>query len=152
MPDILEDTKNWFEKAIPEPTDLNIHTQLGVHFEEVAEMIETLTPTNAFMKNHLHQALVAVQTLSKALKGQTNQIMLVGADRVDFLDAICDQIVTATGCGYMAGMDVVGGMNEVNRSNYSKFDAKTGEPIFDDNRKVMKGPNYTKADLSEFAG
>jgi len=31
--------KLWFERAVPEPTDKNRAVQLGVHFEEVSEML-----------------------------------------------------------------------------------------------------------------
>jgi hypothetical protein len=34
----------------------------------------------------------------------------------------------------------------VNRSNYSKFD-KNGYPIFNENGKIAKGPDYTPPNL-----
>lgn len=46
-------------------------------------------------------------------------------------------------------MDVPGGFGEVNRSNLSKF-GENGEPIFDQNLKLIKGPNYFKADLEKY--
>lgn len=38
-------------------------------------------------------------------------------------------------------MNVPGALAEVNRSNYSKFE--DGEPVFNENMKVMKGKDYT---------
>ena len=69
--------------------------------------------------------------------------------REEFLDGICDQIVTATGVGFMAKMNVAGGFGEVNRSNASKF-GENGEPIFDPNLKLIKGPNYFKPNLKQY--
>ena len=61
--------------------------------------------------------------------------------------SLCDQIVTAVGVAHCAGMKIVDGLHEVNRSNWSKFD-ENGEPILDETRKIIKGPNYTKPDLT----
>lgn len=74
---------------------------------------------------------------------------VVVKDPVELLDSLADQIVTATGVGTFLGMNVPGALAEVNRSNYSKFNAE-GEPIFNENMKVMKGPFYTKPDLTPY--
>mgnify|MGYP003402510591 CR=1 FL=1 len=37
--DTLGMTKHWFEKAVPNPQTKNFTTQLGAHFEEIAEMM-----------------------------------------------------------------------------------------------------------------
>lgn len=150
MPDTLAATYDWFGKAIPEPTDKNLHTQLGCHLEEVAEMLDAVTPMTSFTKDLLKDACNALNMLSAHLKQSEGKIVVHQGDRTEFLDAICDQIVTAAGCAYMHKMDVVGGLGEVNRANYSKF-ADNGNPIFDANRKIMKGPNYRAPDLTEFA-
>jgi predicted HAD superfamily Cof-like phosphohydrolase len=39
--------------------------------------------------------------------------------------------------------------DEIQRSNMSKLDAN-GEPIYREDGKVMKGPNYFKPDLKQF--
>ena len=46
----------------------------------------------------------------------------------------------------MLGYDMDAAIDEVDRSNWSKFD-EDGKPIFNENGKVMKGPNYTKPKL-----
>lgn len=147
--DTLAMTHLWFAKAVPEPADLNIHTQIGVHFEEVAEMVAAITPMTASAKTVLDHAHTALEDLANLLKGSTDKIMIHPGDRVEFLDAICDQLVTATGSAHMLGMDPVGGLAEVNRSNFSKFDDQ-GEPIFNENRKIMKSQNYSEPDLTDF--
>lgn len=70
--------------------------------------------------------------------------------KADLLDALCDQIVTAIGVGYMAGFDMAGALQEVIRSNASKFE--NGKPLFDENGKIRKGKDYTPPELAQFVG
>lgn len=146
---ILQDTKEWMETAIPFPAVKNIHTQLGVHFEEIAEMLECITPYDkdtAVMIVDLRQSLI---DFSDHLKASKRAVILLEEDRQDYLDSLCDQIVTAVGCAHNSKLDIIGAMKEVNRSNYSKFD-ENGKPIFNQDRKIIKGPNYVKADLAPY--
>jgi len=69
-------------------------------------------------------------------------------DRIELLDSLCDQIVTAVGVGYMMGFDMQGALNEVIRSNDSKM--VNGKFEFDANGKIMKGKDYFKPDLTPF--
>ena len=139
----------FFQKSIPEPNEKNFHTQLGVHFEEVSEMVDMLTSDDAqtiIMIDNLSAALTA---LGDRLKSKNSVVSVKPENRVLFLDGICDQIVTGTGVGYMLKMNVPDALDEVNRSNFSKFD-ENGNPIFNENRKIMKGPNYSPPDLTPF--
>ena len=146
----LLDTKTWFEKAVPNPTLKNFSTQLGVHYEEVAESLEALKGNDAMVTMLLGAAAMAMAAVADMLKQNEHAIEVPEGENAElFLDALCDQIVTATGTGHMLGMDMVGAMTEVNRSNFSKFDEK-GNPIFNENRKIMKGPNYSKPVLSPY--
>ena len=142
----LENTRQWFLKAVLNPTSKNISTQIGCHLEEVAEMLNALTnadPELASKMGFLSEAIDHVGNLIKKNGG------IMVKDRVELLDSLADQIVTATGVGTFLGMNVPGALAEVNRSNYSKFNAE-GEPIFNENMKVMKGPFYTKPDLTPY--
>lgn len=144
MTDLISDTKGWFEAAVPNPTDKNRTVQLGVHFEEVAEMAEALNDDNDLAEN-----LKSVATDYKEggtledLFGPDHEI-----DRKELLDALCDQIVTAVGVAHMFGMNIEAAMVEVNRSNFSKF--VDGKPLFNEHGKIIKGPNYTPPDLTGF--
>lgn len=144
---VLEKTMDWFKGAVPKPTDKNLHVQLGAHFEEVAEMIEAIQPLDGETRELLDNAYTAVEYLATHLKVNSGVITVV--DRKAILDGICDQLVTAAGTGYMLGMDVVGGLNEVNRSNWSKFD-ENGVAVFDQNGKIKKGPNFFRPNLDPF--
>ena len=144
--DTLENTRQWFEIAVPNPTSKNISTQIGCHLEEVEEMLQTIYPNGSYDAELLQRAQDAITNLANHMKRK------VDAYRIDvsteLLDALADQIVTATGVGTFLGMNVPGALAEVNRSNYSKFE--DGEPIFNENKKVMKGKDYTPPDLSSF--
>lgn len=128
----------WFKRAVPEPTDKNRAVQYGVHLEEVAEMT-SVTSTSEELQQKLFSD-------SQYFKKYATSLSVY--DRKEFLDSLCDQIVTAVGVAYMNGFDIVGALQEVNRSNWSKFE--NGEPLFDENGKIKKGPNYSPPDLSKF--
>ena len=147
--DILTETMEWFQKAVSVPTNKNLHTQLGCHLEEVNEMLMTVSTMDFETQILLDTAKTALNALSNHLKTHNDVVMIHQKNREEYLDALCDQIVTAVGCGHMSDLDVVGAVAEVNRSNFSKFD-EHGQPIFNDDLKVMKGPNYQKADLAAY--
>lgn len=144
-----KDTLEWMQKAKPEPTEKDLTTQIGVHLEEVAEFLDVLDPVGNLTSSLLVQkALEAVSELAEYIKANGG-VSIHPSDRIEFLDSLADQIVTAVGVGHCAGMKIVDALNEVNRSNFSKFDSN-GTPILDNNRKIMKGPDYSKPDLSKF--
>lgn len=144
--DTLVDTQNWFLKAVPNPTSKNISTQMGCHLEEVEEMLRTIYPNGNYDAELLQRAQDALTNLANHLKRDDTAYRIQPG--TDLLDSLADQIVTATGVGVFLGMNVPGALAEVNRSNYSKFE--DGEPVFNENKKVMKGKDYTPPDLSKF--
>lgn len=147
MMQVINSIFNWFKKAVPEPNNKNIHTQLGVHFEEVAEMLLALSGDDDQTEVLLHNAYLANHLLAEHLKSNVGALNfdMTNQSKIELLDALCDQIVTATGVGHMMNMGLPAALEEVNASNYSKF--VNGEPIFNENKKIMKGPNYFKPSL-----
>lgn len=143
--DIISQTKKWFEVAVPNPTSKNISTQIGCHLEEVAEMLNAITSNNLERASQIDALRAAIDHVGNLLKKDN---IIVIKNSVELLDSLADQIVTATGVGTFLGMNVPGALAEVNRSNYSKFE--DGEPVFNENKKVMKGKDYTPPDLSKF--
>lgn len=140
-------TMTFFRKAYPEPQSKNLHTQLGCHFEEIAEMLDELHSGDHVTRVLIQQATIDLERLSKRLKEHDNLVTF--PDRTRMLDALCDQVVTACGVAHMSRMDMVGGYSEINRSNNSKFDDNQN-PILDINKKMIKGPNYQKPNLTPF--
>jgi len=64
-------------------------------------------------------------------------------------DALTDILYVTYGAGYAYGIDLDKCFKEVQRANMSKL-GKDGKPIYNDQGKVMKGPNYIEPDLSKF--
>lgn len=141
---------NWFDKAVPKPTDNNMQSQLGVHFEEVFEMTSLLDCKKTDEKDDRILFLTKVlEFYQREFKNGSIKIDFDHIDRTKLLDSICDQIVTAIGIGHLAGMDVRGALLEVAMSNNSKFD-ENGQPIFDRYHKIQKSSRYVKPALEQY--
>jgi predicted HAD superfamily Cof-like phosphohydrolase len=52
-------------------------------------------------------------------------------------------------CALVCGMDIEGAYAEVHRSNMSKL-GEDGRPVRREDGKVLKGPNYSPADMTKF--
>jgi hypothetical protein len=129
----------WHQRARPTPTVADFNVQIGCHFEEIAEMLETLTSPSETACDDLDRAFTAITKLALSLKQGAYQVEVT--DREDFLDSLCDQQVTAIGVGHCAKMKPTEALRRVNASNWSKFDVN-GKPLFNENGKITKGPNY----------
>ena len=136
----------WHKRARPEPTDNDFNVQFGCHFEEIAEMMITLDSADAVTRNKLSMLAYQIMSLAEGIKRGVYVVDIT--NRKEFLDAICDQVVTGVGAAYCAKMDVVKGIGIVNTSNWSKFD-ENGQPLRDENGKIKKGPKYTPPHLDE---
>lgn len=145
---MITQIKRWLETAFPNPTEKDQATQIGVHLEEVAEFMEAIGSHKA--------ATILVQDVSDNFKQSPNiykdvdgnAITLPEDFKIQMLDALCDQIVTATSVAYSMGFDIEGAIKEVNASNWSKFE--DGKPLYDANGKVIKGKNYFKPNLKPY--
>ena len=70
-------------------------------------------------------------------------------DLVEVADALTDILYVTYGAGHSFGINLDRCFDEVQNSNMSKLD-NDGKPIYNENGKVMKGPNYFKPNLSKF--
>lgn len=145
---MLKNIRDWFRTAKPEPSFKDFQVQLGVHFEEVSEMAGSIKGLDRLTQSILTQALVANHALALHLK-QTKGVCIEIPNPAEFLDAVCDQIVTVTGTAEFYGFDVVGAAAEVDRSNWSKFSVN-GKPILEPTGKIGKGPNYAAPNLHPY--
>jgi len=135
----------WHKRARPTPTMDDLNVQLGCHFEEIIEMMDTLVFDSIDGQEYVTDDLYGqLFDISQRLK--LGLIKAEITERKEFLDSIADQVVTGIGVGHCAGMKTAEAIAAVNRSNYSKFD-KNGMPMFDEQGKVMKGPDYEPPDL-----
>ena len=70
-------------------------------------------------------------------------------DFLEVADALTDILYVTYGAGHAFGINLDKCFEEVQNSNMSKLD-KDGKPIYNEDGKVMKGPNYFKPDLTKF--
>lgn len=141
----LELIELWHKRARPEPDAAQFNVQLGCHLEEIVEMCKTLEfKTELGTAVRIGRLFEQLEELSALLK--TNALPVRVTNRKEFLDALADQIVTAVGTGHCTGMNVPEAARRVDGSNWSKF--IDGYPVFDENGKIAKGPDYKPVDLT----
>lgn len=136
-------TQEWFEKVFPIPTIKNVAVQIGVHFEEVAEMLDAL----GLPSQELHATALDLKegNYTDFLANQlTNENV-----RHQVLDALGDQQVTLVGSAHTMGMNLLGALDEINKSNFTKFD-ENENPIYNEFGKVAKSERYVPPDLTPF--
>ena len=69
-------------------------------------------------------------------------------DLLEVADALTDLLYVTYGAGHAFGIDLDKCFDEVQKSNMSKLD-KFGNPIYNDQGKVMKGPLYFKPNFKK---
>ena len=73
---------------------------------------------------------------------------ILNRDIKEVADALTDILYVTYGAGHAFGINLDKCFEEVQNSNMSKL-GSDGKPIYNDNGKVMKGPNYFEPDLSK---
>lgn len=138
--------KNWFQLAKPNPTIDDACTQVGCHYEECGEMaLITADDSTASLLNEISEFY---KKKTASYVDDLSCLARCDESKIELLDALCDQIVTAIGVAHMLGMDIEGALQEVNRSNWSKF--VDGKPVFNEDGKIAKPETYTKPNLEGF--
>lgn len=74
------------------------------------------------------------------------EVALANEDIVGIADALTDILYVVYGTGHAFGIDLDACFEEVHRSNMSKL-GREGEPIYREDGKVLKGPDYSDPDL-----
>ena len=70
-------------------------------------------------------------------------------DIVEVADALTDILYVTYGAGHAFGIDLDTCFDEVQRSNMSKL-GEDGKPIYREDGKILKGPNYFAPDLTKY--
>lgn len=136
----------WFTVCKPEPTNRDLSVQLAVLIEEFKELMETWVADSANGDVARAELIDLLHHIEGELKhGSMN---IAHLDRRDALDALCDLPVTCVGFANYAKMGIVGALKEVADSNDSKL--VDGKPVFDENGKMAKGPDYRAPQLDAF--
>ena len=85
------------------------------------------------------------------IQEELNEFMeaISNKDLKEAADALTDILYVTYGAGHAFGINLDNCFDEVQKSNMSKL-GSDGKPIYNENGKVMKGPNYFKPDLNKF--
>jgi predicted HAD superfamily Cof-like phosphohydrolase len=113
-----------------------------IFMEKFGQMVRTKPqfPDDKTMQLRLDLIKEELSELQEAMKTKNLK---------EVADALTDILYVTYGAGYAYGIDLDQCFKEVQRANMSKL-GEDGKPIYNDQGKVMKGPNYTKPDLSKF--
>ena len=75
------------------------------------------------------------------------EVALANEDLTDIADALTDILYVVYGAGHAFGIDLDACFEEVHRSNMSKL-GQDGKPVYREDGKVLKGPDYFDPDLA----
>ena len=116
----------------------DVKTFMDAFGQEVKEKAEF--PRQKIVKLRYDLISEELNELKKAIKNKNLQ---------EVADALTDILYVTYGAGHAFGIDLDRCFSEVQRSNMSKL-GNDGKPIYNDQGKVMKGPNYFKPNLKSF--
>ena len=116
--------------------------KVGLFMKTFGQEVKTKSSLSSEKINSLRVSLIEEEL--EELKQAINEKNLL-----EVADALTDLLYVTYGAGHAFGINLDKCFNEVQNSNMSKLD-KNGEPIYNENGKVLKGPNYFKPDLSKF--
>ena len=116
--------------------------KVGVFMKTFGQEIKIKSELSSDKINELRISLIEeeLDELKKAINDK---------DIKEVADALTDILYVTYGAGHAFGIDLDKCFTEVQNSNMSKLD-DNGKPIYNENGKVMKGPNYFKPNLNKF--
>ena len=119
------------------------------NFQSVKKFMQTFGQEIKEKNEFPHEKIIQLRyELIKEELEELNQA-IKDKDMKEVADALTDILYVTYGAGHAFGIDLDKCFNEVQLSNMSKL-GPDGKPIYNENGKVMKGPNYFKPDLDKF--
>ncbi len=114
--------------------------KVGLFMKTFSQEVKTEPSFSSEKINNLRISLIdeELRELKKAMEEKNLE---------EVIDALTDILYVTYGAGHAFGVNLDESFDEVQRSNMSKLD-KNKKPIYNDEGKVMKGPNYFKPDFS----
>jgi len=114
-------------------------------FQSIYDQTRNTTPTLIEPDDYYLRYRLGKEELVEYLDACNND------DLVEITDALADQLYILLGTMIAHGMqDIIGDVfNEVHRSNMSKL-GEDGKPIYREDGKVLKGPNFSKPNIEQF--
>ena len=116
--------------------------KVGTFMKTFGQEVKTKPSFSTDKINKLRLDLIK-EELSELTEAMNNK------DLLEVADALTDLLYVTYGAGHAFGIDLDGCFDEVQKSNMSKLD-ENGKPIYNDNGKVLKGPNYFQPNLKKF--
>ncbi len=118
------------------------------NFESVRKFMETFGQEIKVKAGFPNQNISSLRyELIKEELGELKEA-IENKDLKEVADALTDILYVTYGAGHAFGINLDKCFEEVQNSNMSKLDSN-GRPIYNDNGKVMKGPNYFKPNLEK---
>ena len=94
------------------------------------------------------QRTLIVEEFKEFLDAENQLIMGLTVNAADCLKELADLVYVCYQYAENLGWDLDEALNRVHQSNMSKLD-NNGEPIFREDGKVLKGPNYQPPNLKD---
>ena len=116
-------------------------SKVGIFMKNFGQEVKDKPSFSTDKINKLRLDLIK-EELSELTEAMNNK------DLLEVADALTDILYVTYGAGHAFGIDLDKCFDEVQKSNMSKLD-KTGNPIYNNNGKVIKGPFYFKPDLEK---
>ena len=116
--------------------------KVGLFMSTFGQEVKTRPSLSSEKINNLRISLIKeeLEEFKQAIKNN---------DLKETIDALTDILYVTYGAGHAFGVNLDQCFEEVQKSNMSKL-GKDGKPIYNEDGKVMKGPNYFKPNLSKF--
>ena len=91
-----------------------------------------------------------VELRRRLIKEEFNEVMIAldSQDRENLLKELCDLVYVVVGTAVAFGLNFDEAFRRVHESNMSKLGAD-GKPIYREDGKVLKGPNYQPVNLKD---
>ena len=116
--------------------------KVGLFMKTFGQEVKTNASLSSDKINNLRIDLIEEEL--EELKDAINK-----KDLKETVDALTDILYVVYGAGHAFGVNLDKCFEEVQNSNMSKL-GEDGKPIYNENGKVMKGPNYFKPNLYQF--
>ena len=100
------------------------------------------------LSGRTRQKNLIVEEFKEFLEADHNMVLMHPQDREATLKELADLIYVCAQYAENMNWDIEQALRRVHRSNMSKLD-EDGNPIYREDGKVLKGPNYQPPDLSD---
>lgn len=119
------------------------------NFEKVGDFMEAFGQEVLYVPTMPDFNLSALRLDLITEEVQELQDALANKSMVDIADALTDILYVVYGAGHAFGIDLDDCFHEVHSSNMTKL-GEDGRPIYREDGKVLKGPNYREPDLAPY--